>query len=40
METLARQVQIQAKDFFSNNLFLQKVAILYDFDEVKATFIH
>jgi hypothetical protein len=34
METLARQAQVRAKDFFSNNLFLRKIAIPYDFDEV------
>jgi len=34
METLTRQAQVQAKDFFSNNLFLQKVTIPCDFDEV------
>jgi hypothetical protein len=34
METLARQAQVRAKDLFVNNLFLQKIVILYDFDEV------
>ncbi|MCC7160424.1 hypothetical protein IT399_01735 [Candidatus Nomurabacteria bacterium] len=30
----ARQAQVRAKDFFGSNLFLQKVAIPCDFDEV------
>jgi len=28
------QAQVRAKDFFGDNLFLQKVAIPCDFDEV------
>jgi hypothetical protein len=34
MATLAHHAQVRVKDFFGNNLFLQKVAIPCDFDEI------
>jgi hypothetical protein len=33
-QSAARQAQVRAKDFFGGNLFLQKVAIPCDFDEI------